>query len=258
MAKKHKRKKTPREAPPQMRLCGFGSLFLRALKRFFLPVPVALAFVFASAGAASFWGAPFAYAVYCAAAAALAASVIVPCVAEASFIAHSEEPFSCVDAKKRAHVKPGTAALSCFAAAAAASVVSALAIFASAAMLTSVIMSFAASMSFLSAVLYLSLSLAVTAAAHEPKGRRGRRRFILGFLGLYAIGLVVLIFILAATSSLPLGEDFIGVEEIPAGTLAGLSAIYLLSTALRAVYLYFILRARFRASGGHEKRRAGA
>ena len=247
MAKKRKRKKTPRAAPvaKKRRGTGFGALFSSGMRRYFMPVASASAvLLLASAFREASDGSAVSYVVFYIAVAVLLAAVASTAARSARrALVSPADVLEPVKEEDRGDVCPGTIAGAICTAAAAASVISAVVVFWCLLLLTSAVLAVAGSAAFLSASYYVSLVLAVTAAQKSAIG--SRRRFIRGVVGIYTIGLLALILILACTSRVPLGDDFTGIN-IPSGTLASLSLLYLFATLLRSVYLYFILRRRLR------------
>lgn len=250
MAKKRKRKKTRpaaevETAVKKRRGVGFGAMFSHMLRRYFAPVAAASALMAAASAvmARSDVSTPSYIAFYAAALILLAATAAVSAVNARRAITMPDKLTLWVKEKDRELVTPGTAAGALCVSAATSSAVSAAVVFLCLLALTSATLAVAGSAAFLSAAYYVSLVLAVTAADRAAIG--SRRRFIRGVVVIYTAGLLALILFLACTSRIPLGDDFTGLD-IPQGTLASLSILYLSATLLRSVYLYFILRRRLR------------
>ncbi len=215
---------------------GFGELYLGAIRWYAVPTTVASALCAASAFAASQFGLAVSYVVFYIMAAVLFASVLAT---SASWT------LALVDRYDNITVRSGLAASTLFAALLSASCVSAAVVFLSVLMIASPMISLASSLAFLSASLYVSSLLIVEAIAHDPRKKEEHKKFILGFAGLYTVGLLLLLLFIGFASSIPLGEDF-GGETVPEETIAALSAIYLSATLLRSICLFFLARYRLR------------
>ncbi len=96
---------------------------------------------------------------------------------------------------------------------------------------------------FFAASFYISMCLAVASAVKRQGGRSGRRMLMLSFAGLYTVGLVVLILIFACFSGIPLGRDDPG-STLSAEIIIVISLFYLAASAIRVIYLFFMLRRR--------------
>lgn len=241
MANRKRKKKPPERGPA---FAGFSRLFVRAAKRYAVALPVTAALTAAGAVLVRFADGAPCRAVLIAALVALLSSVAVPAAREAMLDSHSPDALLPVPERERKFVRAGTVAASVALPLLAAAAVAGAVVFGALCLITSLKLAAAGAVAFLSASLYLSMTVSAVAASHTVSGRRERRGFILGFAGLYAIGAAVLVFVLAASSSIPLGENFSG-EGIPEGTVLGISLIYLFASALRSAYLFFVMRHRF-------------
>lgn len=241
MANRKRKKKPPEKGPA---FAGFSGLFARAAKRYAVALPVTAALTVAGAVLVRFADGAFFRAVLIAALIALLSAAAVPAAREAMLDSHSPDALSPVPEHERKFVRAGTVTASVVLPLLAAAAVASSVVFGALWLITSVKLAAAGAVAFLSAALYLSMTTSTVSASHTVDGRRERRGFILGFVGLHAIGAAVLVFVLAASSSIPLGEDFSG-EGIPEGTVLGISLIYLFASALRSAYLFFVMRHRF-------------
>lgn len=242
----HKKRKKKKNAAVRPRMIGFGAVFVRELRRFAVPVSVGAVIYAVGAALAAALGTVTAYAVFYISAAALCAVIAV--TAAGGTVNDTDKPetaLSGVAPADRIYVRAGTVTTAKCVSVLIASGVSAVIVLGGALMLFSPQISGAAALSFLSAAYYVTVAACVTSAAHDPRKKKGRRRFILGFASVYTVGLLALMLIFASASAIPLGEDFTG-DTIPAGTVLALSLLYLTATLLRSVYLYFILRRRLR------------
>ena len=237
------------------RFVGMGPLFAFANRRLLVPVPAASAAAAVLAVLARFTGIAFFYALFYVSLVTLSASVAVPASRLALFASDPSGALCRVPEGARRGVRPGTLAAAFSLPVLLSSLFASAAAFASLSMIISVKLALAGAAAFFSATFYVSMTFMTVSASHSVSDRRGRRGFILGFAVLYAVGLVVLILIFAITSSIPLGEDFTG-GNVPAETVLGLSMIYMLAAAVRAVYLFFILRKRLSAKTGPRKKHA--
>lgn len=238
MAKKRKNKKTPH--------VGIGRFFPREIMAFAIPETIFCSACILSSVAVLLWKQSALYALlYISAACAILAPAVVSARRVMRDVADSERLFSRVAPSDRAYVRAGTVAASKCLASLIASAVSAAAVFAAARIISTWTLASAAAVTALSASCYACLAADVTSVTHTVGSSRERRGFILGFVGIYTVGLLVLMFVFACLSGIPLGDDFDG-GAIPEKTVLGLSLIYLLATAVRAVYLYFMFRRRLR------------
>lgn len=244
MQKKRKKKKNVAARP---RMIGFSSILIRELRRFAVPVTVFAVICVVAAALTAVIGTVTLYVLFYISAVGLCAAVAV--TAAYGTVTDADDPgaaLSGVAASDRVYVRAGTVTTAKCISALVVSVLSAGVIFGCALLIYSPLIGAAAALAFMSAAFYVTLVACSSSAVHDPRKAKGRRGFILGFAGLYTVGLLALMLILAFSSAIPLGEDFTG-DSIPSGTIFALSVIYLAATAIRSVYLYFILRRRLRA-----------
>lgn len=214
----------------------FGELYVSAIRWYAVPATVVSALCAASAFAASQFRLTVSYVVFYIMIAVLFASVLASSVSWT---------LTLVDRSEKKMTRTGVAASTLFAVLLSVSCVSAAVVFLSVLMVASPMISLASSLAFLSASLYVSSLLSVETISHDLRKKEEHKRFILGFAGIYTVGLLLLLLFIGFASSIPLGEDFDG-ESVPEGTIAALSAIYLSATLLRSVCLFFLARYRLK------------
>ena len=239
-----KRKKNKAARP---RTLGFSKLCGRLYPRFLTPLIIGLTVMGAASALYAVHASAVTLAIFYASAAISAACVALTSVRSVlGAVSSPKMMLECIDEGDRVFVRAGTvAAAVCVSTLTASILASGFVLFYVMLFSESKLTAFAAELAFLSALYYISLVLAVTAAKYDPRQKTERRRFIFGVVGVYTVGLLALLFILACFSAIPLGADFSGLA-IPPGTAAALAGVYLAATMLRSAYLYLILIRRLR------------
>lgn len=234
-----KRARKRQDAGTPGRFAGLGTLFRRDVGMCIVPAVALSALCVIMSAVASAAKHPAVYAIF-------AVSAVVSVLSSAVISSARMMRGDVSDmADKAGSFGSDAFAMAKFLSALALSAVSAAGVFCAVILTSSVTLSAASALAALSAGFYLALAANVTSSSHSVGSPRERRGFILGFAGVYTVGLLVLLVLAVCFSRIPLGDDFNG-ESLPEKTLLALSALYLSATAIRSVYLYFMLRRRMR------------
>lgn len=95
-----------------------------------------------------------------------------------------------------------------------------------------------------SLVFYLSEITVVSVSDYDVKSPHPYRKCTLGGILLYTLGLVILVMVLLSVSDLSFGKNSENVTAFAPEALLFLSVIYFITSMLRSIYLFYLLKKR--------------